>query len=64
MWVCKKCGKENEDTFDSCWNCGTNDDGTQSEDAKEFKSLKKDVGTSDYSKPDYTTTYDTARVIA
>ena len=23
MWICKKCKEENEDTFDSCWNCQT-----------------------------------------
>ena len=23
MWTCKKCSEENEDTFDSCWNCQT-----------------------------------------
>jgi hypothetical protein len=43
MWRCKKCGEENEDTFDSCWSCGTSQDGTQSTDTKEFKLLKEDV---------------------
>jgi hypothetical protein len=28
MWKCKKCGEEIEDSFDSCWQCGTLDDGT------------------------------------
>ena len=28
MWQCKKCGEEIEDTFDSCWKCGTPDDGS------------------------------------
>ena len=23
MWKCKKCGEELEDSFDSCWQCGT-----------------------------------------
>jgi hypothetical protein len=23
MWKCSKCDEECEDTFDSCWNCGT-----------------------------------------
>lgn len=23
MWECKKCGEENEDTFDLCWKCST-----------------------------------------
>ena len=21
MWVCKKCNEENEDSFESCWKC-------------------------------------------
>lgn len=28
MWKCTKCGETIEDTFDSCWNCGTADNGT------------------------------------
>lgn len=28
MWKCKKCGEVLEDTFDSCWQCNTPDDGT------------------------------------
>ncbi len=28
MWKCKKCGEVLEDTFDSCWKCGTQDNGT------------------------------------
>lgn len=28
MWKCKKCGEELEDTFDTCWQCSTPDDGT------------------------------------
>jgi uncharacterized membrane protein YhaH (DUF805 family) len=27
MWICPKCKEECEDTFDSCWNCGTGRDG-------------------------------------
>lgn len=23
MWTCRKCGEEIEDSFDSCWKCGT-----------------------------------------
>jgi hypothetical protein len=42
MWKCKKCGEENEDSFDSCWNCSTDHDGNQSKDADEFKSPKED----------------------
>ena len=47
MWKCKQCGEENEDTFDSCWNCGSSHDGTQSVEAKEFKSLKEEVTKAD-----------------
>ncbi len=28
MWKCKKCGEELEDSFDSCWQCNTPDDGS------------------------------------
>ena len=28
MWKCKKCGEEIEDSFDSCWQCSTPDDGS------------------------------------
>ena len=27
MWKCSKCKEESEDTFDSCWSCGTARDG-------------------------------------
>lgn len=27
MWKCKKCGEVLEDSFDSCWQCGTPDEG-------------------------------------
>ena len=28
MWKCSKCKETIEDSFDSCWNCGTGKDGT------------------------------------
>jgi len=28
MWKCRKCKEECEDSFDSCWSCGTGRDGT------------------------------------
>ena len=28
MWNCTFCSEANEDSFDSCWNCGTGKDGT------------------------------------
>jgi hypothetical protein len=77
MWKCKKCGEENEDSFDSCWSCGVNQDGTgsardgrcgvrqeESESVKnDFKSSKENVAKSS-SFIDYTSTYDTTRMIA
>src|SRR5688572_25326436 len=27
MWKCRKCGEVLEDTLDTCWRCGTPDDG-------------------------------------
>ena len=29
MWQCPKCSEPLEDSFDSCWNCGTSFDGTE-----------------------------------
>ncbi len=29
MWTCAKCNEQIEDTFDACWNCGTNAEGAQ-----------------------------------
>jgi len=29
VWTCKKCGEEIEQNFESCWNCGTLQDGTE-----------------------------------
>jgi len=47
MWKCKKCGEENEDSFDSCCSCGVNQDGTES--------VKEDIAKSN-SPLDYTST--------
>jgi type II secretory pathway predicted ATPase ExeA len=55
MWKCKKCGKENEDSFDSCWSCGVTQDGTES--------VKEDIAKSN-SPLDYTSTSGTSRMIA
>ncbi len=55
MWKCKKCGKENEDSFDSCWSCGVTKDGTES--------VKEDIAKSN-SPLDYTSTSGTSRMIA
>ncbi|NLS93531.1 MAG: hypothetical protein GXX96_15340 [Planctomycetaceae bacterium] len=32
MWRCSQCGEAIPDNFDACWRCGTNRDGTASED--------------------------------
>ncbi len=29
MWKCQKCGESIEQSFDTCWNCGTAEDGTE-----------------------------------
>lgn len=36
-WKCQKCGEESEDSFDSCWNCGTGVDGSASENTAEHE---------------------------
>jgi Zn finger protein HypA/HybF involved in hydrogenase expression len=28
MWLCGKCGEQSEDTYDVCWKCGRNKDGS------------------------------------
>jgi lipopolysaccharide export LptBFGC system permease protein LptF len=42
MWKCKNCGEENEDTFDSCWNCSKSSDTNQSKDTGKFESPEED----------------------
>lgn len=43
MWICKKCNEESEDTFDSCWNCGTDVDGSVPQNPHEFIAAKSYV---------------------
>ena len=43
MWKCKKCGEEIEDSFDTCWNCGTSSEGNQSQDAEVFNEIKQEI---------------------
>jgi len=67
MWKCKKCGEKNEDSFDSCWSCGSSQDGVDPENAEEFKLMKEEVDKSITKNNDtshYTSTYDTTRIIA
>lgn len=45
VWKCKQCKEEVEDSYDVCWNCGTNKSGIiDKETETEFKNLKKEVG--------------------
>ncbi len=48
MWKCKKCAEENEDSFDTCWSCGTAQDGSQTSDTNRVWSAKEDAVKSDY----------------
>ncbi|MGA9117459.1 MAG: hypothetical protein WB626_11840 [Bacteroidota bacterium] len=41
MWKCRKCGEECEDTFDSCWNCGTSGEGGPP--GREFGEARQDA---------------------
>lgn len=36
MWICSHCGETSEDTFDSCWHCGTGRDGAPPEDPQVY----------------------------
>jgi len=63
MWKCKKCGEQNEDSFDSCWSCGVTQDGAAPANAKEFQSMKEEAAKSNTT-TDYTSTYGTSRMIA
>ena len=45
MWTCKKCGEVLEDSFDSCWKCGTECDGTPA--TPEFEEKKEEWEDSD-----------------
>ena len=72
MWKCKKCGEKNEDSFDSCWSCGTNQDGDTPPNLKKFQAMKEDAAKGNLIEEDnrsnntdhYTSTYDTTRMIA
>lgn len=39
-WKCQKCGEESEDSFDSCWNCGTGAGGSAPENPAELQGSK------------------------
>jgi ribosomal protein L40E len=46
MWKCKNCGEELENSFDSCWRCGTSKDGVAQAKLQEFESMKEDAAKS------------------
>jgi len=63
MGKCKKCGTELEWGFDSCWNCGTGQDGATSPNPQEYQAMKQDAA--HYKTTDsYVSSYDTTRTIA
>jgi len=61
MWTCKNCGA-NVDDVDTCWKCGLGKDGAVSTNTKS-QSMKDEVARSN-NITDYTSTYDTSRMIA
>jgi hypothetical protein len=63
MWKCKKCGEENEDSFDSCWSCAVSEDGSVAVNPKESRYIKEDAAKGE-TPTGYTSTYGTARGIA
>ena len=63
MWNCNQCNEEHEDSLEVCWNCGTKIDGTAPENPDEFKKRKNEVEEVEES-DEYTSTYETTRVIA
>jgi len=42
MWKCPKCSESVEDSFDSCWNCGTGKDGSPP--PANFGAIQEDEG--------------------
>jgi len=36
MWTCAQCGESHEDSFDTCWKCGTGRDGAHEYDSTAF----------------------------
>ena len=63
MWKCKKCGEENEDSFESCWNCGTGYDGVSPTNPQEFEEIKDEVIKNIETSEEYVSTYETTRII-
>jgi uncharacterized membrane protein YvbJ len=41
MWKCQKCGENHDDTFAICWSCGTNKDGSPSENTAAFEKERR-----------------------
>ena len=44
MWYCSKCGEQIEDTFEVCWNCGTDEDGIVDYDFKPAEPPGEELG--------------------
>jgi hypothetical protein len=49
MWKCAECGETSEDNFDSCWSCGTGQDGTSPVDTGIYTEQKMLIGLGAYS---------------
>ena len=43
MWKCPNCGEEIEEQFDTCWNCGTTQEGIKTKKIKKFTKIKEDT---------------------
>lgn len=43
IWKCPKCGEAVENSYDTCWNCGTAEDGSPSENETEFNKIKRTI---------------------
>jgi hypothetical protein len=44
MWTCSHCGEMSEDNFDSCWQCGTGQDGTPSAETGSYAQQQAQMG--------------------
>ena len=71
MWKCKKCNERIEDTFDTCWNCGSGEDGSVLEDfdnkdesIQAFINKKEATIVADSSTSDYATTKAVSQIIS
>ena len=42
MWTCNNCSETSDNTFDTCWNCGTSRDGAVDESFQSIANLERD----------------------